>query len=258
MRCETPSKSRVKPGEQAGHPEVSRCASVAVSTVSGDTSTDTVASATMSGTATRPTAASVSVEATSALVRRLASDGGVVTSGRACARGMRAWGARLAQVTARDACVTTVAEIRRHVLAGVAGRSGVVRSHEGPVLVVAVSRGWKAHDQGRAHHWLSATTPCVRVGDRVHGRGSTPPRSPVGGPPGAMTRAMTGLTLDEVMCPQDDAGPIPPKLGIPLSRKPHQPHTGTAVGCHPNGGQDARRASLQSRSAGIPTALHAS
>ena len=73
-----------------------------------------------------------------------------------------------------------------------------------------------------------------------------------------MTRAMTGHTLDEVTCRQDDTGPIPPKLGISLPRKPHQPHTDTSVGCHPNGGQDALSASLQSRSAGIPTAVHAS
>jgi hypothetical protein len=87
----TPSKSSVNPGEQLGQPEVSRWASVAVSTWSGDRSTETVASATIRGTATRPTAATVRVEATSALVRRLASDGGVATSGRACARGIRAW-----------------------------------------------------------------------------------------------------------------------------------------------------------------------
>jgi len=62
----------------------------------------------------------------------------------------------LAEVTSGDARVTTVAEIRRHVRPGV---TGVVRGHVGPVLVVAVSRGWKAHDQGRAHHWLTATTP---------------------------------------------------------------------------------------------------
>jgi len=73
-----------------------------------------------------------------------------------------------------------------------------------------------------------------------------------------MTRAMTGHTLDEVMCPQDDTGAIPPKLGIPLSRKPHETHADTSVGCHPNGGQDALSASVQSRSAGMPTADHAS
>ncbi len=91
MTSEMPSKSRVKPGLHPDQPEVSRCALVAASTWSGDTLTDTVASATISGTATRPTAATVSVEASSALVRRLASDGGVEGSGRACALGWRAW-----------------------------------------------------------------------------------------------------------------------------------------------------------------------
>jgi hypothetical protein len=38
-----------------------------------------------------------------------------------------------------------------------------------------------------------------------------------------MTFAVTGLTLDEVVTPQNDARGIPPKLGIPLSRTTHQP-----------------------------------
>jgi len=38
-----------------------------------------------------------------------------------------------------------------------------------------------------------------------------------------MTFAVTGLTLDEVVTGQGDARAIPPKLGIPLSRKTHQP-----------------------------------
>ena len=91
MTSEMPSKSRVKPGLQPDQPAVSRCALVAVSTWSGDTLTDTVASATISGTATSPTAATVSVEASSALVRRLARDGGVDGSVRPCALGRRAW-----------------------------------------------------------------------------------------------------------------------------------------------------------------------